>query len=317
MAWTNFEHQLWKTLKKYELENEAHFVLAVSGGIDSMALLQAMVTVKPQAHFTVAYFHHGDAETETQTQYRNRCEQIIRKTCEELSSSVKIEFQTARAIEKLTSEASMRDARWDFLKSLVTENQPILTAHHLDDWVETLTLKLIRGVGPDGFINFKAWDGVVFRPFLECHKSDLKTYIDSKNTKYIDDPSNESDHYLRNWLRNEWFRSLDEKNPSGYQNYSRSLLQLQQSLVEKQGFSLQFYQNKTELGLDRSWFFSLSDEYQLKALALFLRHHSIFEFTQGQLKEIKKRLDKNQKDLTFTIIHVKWVINATQIMLAF
>ncbi|MBC7465753.1 MAG: tRNA lysidine(34) synthetase TilS [Bdellovibrio sp.] len=316
MAWSNFEHQLWKTLKQHDLDQETHFVLAVSGGIDSMALFESMATVKPQAQLTVAYFHHGVSDHPTQTDYRNQCERVIRQACERFST-VKIEFKTEQSKTKLLSEASMREARWNFLKSLTSENQPILTAHHLDDWVETLTLKLIRGVGPEGFTSFKAWDGVVFRPFLECHKAELKEYIDSKHIEFIEDPSNESDHYLRNWLRHEWFRSLDEKNPSGYQNYSRSLLQLQQSLVSNQSFSLQFYQNKTELGLDRNWFFSLSNEYQLKALALFLRQHRIFDFTQGQLKEINKRLDKNQKDLIFTVIHVKWVINATQIMLAF
>jgi len=54
---------------------------------------------------------------------------------------------------------------------------------------------------------------------------------------------------------------------------------------------------------------------QLRGLALFLKSHQIHNFTSGQLEEIKKRLDNNQKDITFEILGKKWVINASQIML--
>lgn len=316
MAWTNFEHQIWKTLKKYDLDQQNDFILAVSGGVDSMALLEVMLSVKPQARFTVAYYHHGPSDDVEQANYRNRCAELIVKTLIKFPEA-QIHFKTEKSLVQLTSEASFREARWKFIKNLRTEAQPILTAHHLDDWVETLTLKLIRGVGPEGFTGFRQWDGTIFRPFLECHKADLQSYTTERKVEFIEDPSNQSDHYLRNWLRNEWFRMLDEKNPSGYQNYSRSLLRLQQSLETNQSFQLQFFNDDSTAGLDRSWYFGLSEPDQIRALSLFLRHHSIFNFTGGQLEEVKKRLDKNQKDLTFTVISVKWVINATQIMLAF
>jgi len=314
MAWTDFEHQIWKALKKHELDDAQDFIVAVSGGIDSMALLNVMLTLKPQAHFTVAHFHHGDAENAAQQDYRDRCVQTIADFIEKHSDK-KISFITEKSKTHLKSEAEMRDGRWSFIQKLRDKDQPILTAHHLDDWVETLTLKLIRGVGVQGFTAFRDWDGIIFRPFLRHHKTDLQAYAEEKKIGFVEDPSNDSDQYLRNWLRHEWFRSLDEKNPSGYQNYSRSLLQLQQALQETDVLELQFFDNNHAAGLDRNWFFSLSEMYQLKALAQFLRSQNIFSFTTGQLKEIKKRLDKNQKDLTFTVINVKWVINASQIMI--
>ena len=209
----------------------------------------------------------------------------------------------------------MRDARWSFLRQHSLPNEPIITAHHLDDWTETLTLKLIRGVGPEAFTAFKIWDGLILRPLLETTKDKIVAYSKMQNIEWCDDPSNSSDHHLRNWLRLEWFKSLDEKNPSGYENYSRSLIRLCQELDKNQTFALQFFRNSSELGLDRLWYFSLADKLQLKALALFLRHHSISNVTTGHLAEIQKRLDKNQKDITFSVAHVKWVINETQIVL--
>ncbi|MFZ3229174.1 MAG: tRNA lysidine(34) synthetase TilS [Pseudobdellovibrio sp.] len=314
MAWSGFEHQIWKMLKLYELDAHEKFILAISGGVDSMALLHVMVQLKPHAQFKVAYFHHGISNDLVQTNYRNECKELIRDAVLAYPQ-VNLEFVTEQSDVCLKSEAEFRDARWNFLRKLQDCKQPIITAHHLDDWVETLTLKLIRGVGPEGFTAFKAWDGNIFRPFLEIQKADLQNYITQIKAPFLDDPTNQSNHYLRNWLRNEWFRLLDEKNPSGYQNYSRSLLRLCQDLEDSQVFTLQFLNENSMSGLDRNWFFSLSEKLQMKALTLFLRHHAIYNFTQGQLEEVKKRLDKNQKDLTFMVINVKWVINASQIML--
>lgn len=315
MSWTHLEHSVWKLLKTNGLDLKESFFLAVSGGIDSMVLLHLLHRLKPKAELMIAYFHHGPDNSE-QIHYRNSCLDLVKKTCL-LYNSPNIEFIEGRSSVHLDSEGKLRQARWDFFLKHQKPNQPLLTAHHLDDWVETLTLKLIRGVGREGFTAFKIWDGHIFRPFLETKKSILVEYARENQIKWIDDPSNDSNQYLRNWLRNEWFKILDEKNPSGYENYSRSLLRLCQDLEQNQTFELCFYGNNPKQGLDRTWFYSLNEKYQLKALSLFLRHHSILNTTQGQIAEIQKRLDKNQKDITFSIGSIKWFINVNQIMLEF
>jgi tRNA(Ile)-lysidine synthase len=315
MAWLNLEHQLWAKLKHHGLDASNEFILAISGGLDSMALLNAMVSVKPAALLTVAYYHHGDNQDLSQVKFRDDCAGHIQKS---ISDFPNLKFVMDKSASILKSEAQMRSARHAFLNSLKkTENTPIVTAHHLDDWVETMTLKMIRGAGPDGFTAFKMWDGNLFRPFLETSKADLQKYKDEKQFDHLEDPSNIKNDYLRNWLRNDWFKNLDLKQEGGYQNFSKSLLRLHESIEQNQAFSLKFWMDKSEKGLDRNWYFSLTEKLQLKALSLFLRHHEIYEFTQGQLAEINKRLDKNQKDLTFELISTKWVINASQIMLEF
>ena len=312
MAWTDLEHTIWKTLKDLGLDQRPIYYLAVSGGLDSMVLLHLLLRLKPKSKFKVAYYHHGPTPDMLQKAFRSRCLQLIKNYCDAFDN---IEFVTEESSIYLTSEAQMRESRWAFLNKYRIPAEPIITAHHLDDWAETLTLKLIRGVGPEGFTAFKLWDGQIFRPFLQTSKSDLLTYAQDQKLVWLEDPSNESEDYLRNWLRNTWFKSLDDKNPAGYLNFSRSLLRLCQELDQTQPFELQFFRNSPELGLDRQWFQSLTDKFQIKALSLFIRHHSIFDITSGQIAEIQKRLDKNQKDITFTLGHVNWVINETQIVL--
>ncbi len=312
MSWTDLEHSVWKNLKDSGLDQKPCYFLAISGGVDSMALLQLMLRLRPQSQFKVAYYNHGTTADLKQNEFRSQCLSLIKKICD---SHKNIEFVTEESSATLNSESEMRKARWIFLNKHKILNEPILTAHHLDDWVETLTLKLIRGVGAEGFTAFKIWDGQIFRPFLETAKKELSQYAINQKIDWVQDPSNDSDLYLRNWLRNTWFKSLDDKNPSGYLNYSRSLLRLCQELDQNQPLELQFFRNSPELGLDRQWYISLTDKLQLKALSLFIRHHSILDVTAGHLAEIQKRLDKNQKDITFTLAHVNWVINETQIVL--
>ena len=248
MAWTDFEHAIWKTLSAAELEQKASYSLAISGGLDSMVLLHLMKRLKPQAKLTVAYYHHGPSKDPSQKKYRDDCLELVRS---ESAFQPNISFVTETCAEELQSESAFRTARWDFFKRVFQDGQPILTAHHLDDWVETLTLKLIRGVGPEGFIAFKQWDGHIFRPFLETPKTQLLEYAVAADVKWKEDPSNDSDQYLRNWLRQSWFKALDEKNPRGYENYSRSLLRLCQSVSENQSSVLQFFRDSPNLGLDR------------------------------------------------------------------
>lgn len=312
MSWTDLEHTVWKILKDSGFDQKPAYFLAVSGGLDSMALLHLMLRLRPKSQFTVAYYHHGPANDPQQTDFRNDCLQLIKNYCLAFDN---IKFIFEESPVPLDSEAQMRQSRWVFLNKNKILAEPIITAHHLDDWAETLTLKLIRGVGPEGFTAFKMWDGQIFRPFLQLTKKDLTEYANAQKIQWLDDPSNNSEDYLRNWLRHTWFKTLDEKNPMGYLNFSRSLLRLCQELGQTQPFELQFFRNSPDLGLDRQWFQSLTDKVQLKALSLFIRHHSIFDITSGQLAEIQKRLDKNQKDITFTLARVNWVINETQIVL--
>ncbi len=209
----------------------------------------------------------------------------------------------------------MRDARWAFIKSEAQSNEPILTGHHSDDWVETTLLKMLRGTSLTGIANFKVWNESIFRPFLQTGKDELKKYVEQHALQYIDDPSNQSEDYFRNWIREKWLKDLESHRTGSCANLTRSLWQMVEEYQQNSTFDLKFFADDKSRGLERAWFLTLSSQDQLKALALFLKSRHIFEFTRGQLEEIRKRLDVNQKFLTFEIFERKWVINAMQIML--
>lgn len=307
--WNDFEHQLWALLKNHNLDQAPAYLLALSGGLDSMVLLEVLQRIRPQSQIRVAHFHHGPGST-AQIQYRDQALDFVKH---KISNNQ--DFVLGKSEKLLKSEAEMREARWNFLRRERKANEAIVTAHHLDDWTETALLKMMRGTSLEGISNLKVWNSEIFRPFLRNTKAELLNYAKSRNVEWVEDPSNQSDDYLRNWLRETWLKDLEAKKEGAYANLSKSLLQIVDDYHATSTFSLVYFDSIEEKGLDRAWFLGLSSSDQIKAIALYLKKRHIYEFTQGQLKEIIKRLDKNQKDITFILFERKWVINASQIML--
>jgi tRNA(Ile)-lysidine synthase len=313
--WGSFEHAIWKNLKDSGLNEVQSFILAVSGGLDSMVLLHLMHKLKPQARFKVVHFHHGPTDDSALLNYRDQCLKLIEKETELLKQSHNTILISSVSKALLQSEDDCRKARWSFFDSLADEGEMIVTAHHLDDRLETIMLKLLRGSSLDGVSSFKMWNGKVFRPFLNISKNELYEYAQNNNIKWLDDPSNSESEFLRNWLRNEWLVQLDKKLEGGRLNLAKSLIKIADQAIDNDDFSSKFQENCISNQLNRNWYFTLSRNDQLRCLALVLKQVGVHQFTSGHLEEIRKRLDKNQKELTFELLGIKWVINATQVVL--
>jgi len=312
--WAALEHGIWKYLKEYNLDTHDNFILAVSGGLDSMVLLEVFHKLKPRANLKVAHYHHGNSDDQKLEEFRNLSLKTVQHKISTLNKK-NIVFYSEKSPGPLVSEEQMRNSRWSFLRSLKKSDEVIVTAHHLDDRFETMLLKMIRGTSVEGFLAFKMWNQEIFRPFLETPKVALIDYAEAHKISWLSDPSNSEDHYLRNWLREKWLVELNQKVNQGSLNLAKSLLRINSALNETPALELVFSPESKSSFLSRRWYVSLSKADQLRCLALYLKKHQIFDFTSGQLEEIRKRLDKNQKDLTFELLGRKWVINASHIML--
>ena len=165
------------------------YIVAVSGGVDSMVLLDMMV--RSQAgELIVAHFDHG-----------------IRPDSHHDASFVRsvagqhgLLFETRREeLGPKASEALARERRYAFLRHLAKKHDAqIVTAHHLDDLVETVAINLTRGTGWRGLA---ALDSGVARPLIDMEKATLLDYAQKRNITWREDSTNASDAYLRNRLR--------------------------------------------------------------------------------------------------------------------
>lgn len=165
------------------------YVVAVSGGVDSMVLLDMMIRAG-ERDLIVAHFDHG-----------------IRADSFEDAELVKNAAQGygvpfAMRREKLgrgASEAHARERRYRFLRGLATKhNARIVTAHHLDDLVETVAINMTRGTGWRGLA---VLDSDCLRPLLDMDKQTLIAYAKRYGIAWREDSTNQSDAYLRNRIR--------------------------------------------------------------------------------------------------------------------
>jgi tRNA(Ile)-lysidine synthase len=315
----NLKHVLWKQVKSHGLES-SNFLVALSGGCDSVALLHLLNQVVPSGALFGAYVHHGRTSLKSSReldQYREHAAKFNKTLCEKY----KIPFIVLKVKPKDQSEAELRRCRYEVLRAHMNKNKIRVLAlgHHKDDLLETRLIRLIRGVSAEGLESMQVYQESLFRPFLDQSKGDLIKYLKSVNQDFLEDPSNTSENYLRNWIRNVWLPPLEEKRPGSLKSLSRSLdviaesLQLkmkpqERTLLEKNERFLEGQQ-----GISRPFFLSLTPSEKLQMLAQYMISRQKYEFSQSHLNEIKKNLDKSQKELKFRSAHCDWICDARRI----
>mgnify|MGYP000409542312 FL=1 len=169
-------------------------ILAVSGGIDSMVLLERFFRGEPE-NIVVAHFNHG---TRTSADLD---EQFVFSRCKEL----KVPFETMKImLGEGVSEELARQKRYNFLYHVANKySGEIYTAHHLDDLIESIAINLIRGTGWRGLTPFS--DNRIHRPFIErgFYKTDILRFAAENKVLFREDPTNSTDDYLRNRVRSK------------------------------------------------------------------------------------------------------------------
>lgn len=179
-------------------------MLAVSGGLDSMVLLDAAAAAVARERLTIATFDHGTGAAATAA-----CELVERS-----AASLGINCIAGRATSPLASEAELRDARWRFLRDVAAGASAVVcTAHTADDQVETVLMRILRDAGARGLAGLYA-SGSVLRPVVRLRRRDLARYARAQGLTWVEDPSNDSLRYLRNRVRHELLPALRRANPS-------------------------------------------------------------------------------------------------------
>ena len=194
------------TIVSRGLPQSGSAVLAVSGGIDSMCLLDAAVDAGEArgCELVVATFDHASGVASS------RAAAFVARA----ASHYQLPVVIGRAGVVSRNESSWRDARWEFLRSVSERVQgPVLTAHNRDDQVETILMRALRGAGARGLAGLRA-PSAVRRPFLEVSRGELRAYADEHAIRWIEDPTNRSLEYLRNRVRREILPALLAVRPS-------------------------------------------------------------------------------------------------------
>jgi tRNA(Ile)-lysidine synthase len=186
------------------LRGEDRVVLAVSGGVDSMVLLDAAVAAVGRSRLCVATFDHGTGASA----------QAAASLVRDRSAALGVECVSGRASRPLRGEAQLRAARWTFLRSTAeARDARVATAHTIDDQIETVLMRILRGAGTRGIAGLYGPSDVV-RPLLALSRRDVVRYARARRIDWVEDPSNASPAFLRNRLRHELLPALRAVQPA-------------------------------------------------------------------------------------------------------
>jgi tRNA(Ile)-lysidine synthase len=201
------------------------YAVAFSGGVDSTVLLAAMVRLVGGER--VVAFHVDHALHHESGRWAERCARA--------AAALGVAFQSARVTipegsEHGGPEAAARTARYEALRELLRPGEVVLTAHHGDDQLETVLLRLLRGSGVRGLTGIHELapfgPGHLARPMLEFTRAEIAAQALRWNLTWIEDPANTTLRFDRSYLRSRVLPALHERWPAAQRAASRLARQM-------------------------------------------------------------------------------------------
>lgn len=232
-----FQHHLTELLSQLNnLSIKPRLIVALSGGVDSVALLHLLAVLRDKhSEFTVLAHNVNHGLSENAQYWTEFCETLCKQLKVTLiSSTVNIENKPRKSLEALA-----RDARYQCFKDRMQSGDVILTGHHQDDQLETLLLALKRGSGSTGLQGIHStqvfFNGFLVRPLLNFSRQQIVDYALFHGLQWIEDESNLDIEFDRNFIRQKISPLLIKRWPAIAQSVSRTaqLCQEQQSLLNE------------------------------------------------------------------------------------
>ena len=220
---TKFQYHIEQNFPQLK---DKKFLLAVSGGIDSMVLLDLFYKLRFDICIVHCNFQLRGKESDAD-------ELLVREICQDSYIPYFIElFDTLEFAKenKLSIQLAARKLRYDWFQEIISLGfDYVLTAHHLDDNVETFLINFTRGTGLEGLTGIPAQNGNIIRPLLPFSREEIENYALENKIQWREDSSNASDKYFRNKLRHNIVPTLKELNTGFLDSFQNTLHHLQQS----------------------------------------------------------------------------------------
>ncbi|MDO5446666.1 MAG: tRNA lysidine(34) synthetase TilS [Prevotellaceae bacterium] len=213
-------NKLRSYIAKHDLLSlDGKYLVALSGGADSVALLLMLTDIGYKVEAAHCNFHLRGDES-------NRDEKFVRELCERLNiplHTTSFDTLAYSREKKISIEMAARDLRYDYFLRVKTEIKAdaICIAHHKDDIVETVLINLIRGTGIKGLTGIRPKNGDIVRPLLCLDKSEILSYLHQRHQTYVTDSTNLVPDVVRNKLRLNVIPMLKEINPAFVDNVVR------------------------------------------------------------------------------------------------
>lgn len=208
-------------IKKHKLLSLSDlYIVALSGGADSVALLLLLDEMGYKVHALHCNFHLRGEESDRDERF---CEDLCLKKNIPFH---RIHFDTLMYAEthKMSVEMAARELRYRYFEQLRKDigAEGICVAHHQDDTVETVLLNLVRGTGLRGLTGIQPRNGAILRPLLCVTRKEIEAYLATKQQDYVTDSTNLETDFVRNKIRLQVVPLLRQLNPAVSENIVRT-----------------------------------------------------------------------------------------------
>ena len=252
------------------IETDETIVVGVSGGIDSMVLLNVLYTLGYK--LVIAHVNHN-VRVESK-------DELIFVSNYAKERNIPFESTVLERINGVNFQDEARRLRYEFFFDIARKYNAtkIATAHHLDDLLETVLMRISRGSNLYGYGGIKPiiyYGGIsLVRPLLCVNRKEIKKYQEEKNIPFMEDATNSKDKYTRNRYRHNVVPILVEENPNIYQNILRYSKQMYQAFdyIRKESKAL-YVKNKGEIFNEE--FLNLDDAIKLDYISYILEQNNI------------------------------------------
>ena len=211
------------------LHGDGHYLVAVSGGADSVALLLVLLELGFKVEAAHCNVHLRGAESD-------RDEQFVVQLCEAQGVTLhRAHFDTREyaQLHHVSIEMAARQLRYRYFEQLRQDLglDGICVAHHRDDSVETVLMNLIRGTGIRGLQGIRPRNGCILRPLLALSRQDIETYLAGRQQPYVTDSTNLEDDVVRNKIRLNVIPQLLAVNASAVSNIQQTAAHVSSALA--------------------------------------------------------------------------------------
>jgi len=272
--------------------------IGLSGGLDSVVLLHGLCQLVPHHRLRAIHINH----------HLSQSADLWQQHCAGLCETLAVEFVATsvdvKGVLKASGagvEATARTLRYQSFADNLHKDELLLLAHHLDDQIETLLLRLMRGAGVRGLSSIPAsrdvGEGKLLRPLLGVTREQLLNYATSNDLKWVEDDSNSDTRFDRNFCRHEILPALATRWPNYRESMSKSLQLVTEAADIVDELAAQDAASATEAGMcvvDLQFLKGLSEPRQRNALRYWLSAIAAPELGWKPLNDLISKLKSHR-----------------------
>ena len=291
------KNRIINRIKSLSYKNDSpHFLLAVSGGIDSMVMLDFFV--KNQSNIdckiSVCHINHN---------YHSKSLKMSKIVSDYCNKNNIEHFNVILKKQVLNNniESQLRKKRYNELEKIRTKINAhyIITAHHFDDQIETALMRILNSSSLDSIMGIKTLNNIIFRPLIDVSKNEINSYAKKNKIVYGIDPTNNDISLTRNFLRKKVVPLLEKIKPNLVIPF-KDLGNKIDDVKDVIDFSTNQFMNseyinidKEVVYIDKNYFLGLPFLMQVSILRILASEKKKFYFSKNLLRELRAFLRKN------------------------